>query len=290
LTVADPKVDPVTNTDTTGHEWDGISELDTPLPRWWLWVLYATIIWAVGYWIVMPAWPTISGYTTGFLGYSQRQVVTDQMAEVEASRGEIGVKLLAASLDEAIADPELLEFAMAGGRSSFLVNCSQCHGTGASGSPGYPNLNDDDWLWGGTVEDISQTISYGIRAEHDETRFSQMPAFLVDEMLTAAEIDDVAEYVLSLSGKETDAAAAERGEEPFVDWCTACHGESGEGMVDFGAPNLANAIWLYGSDKETIVKTISYSRSGMMPAWEDRLGALTVKQLAVYIHSLGGGQ
>lgn len=289
--MADPNTDSGPNTsETTGHEWDGITELDTPLPRWWLWVLYVSIVWAIGYWIVMPAWPTASGFTKGFLGYSQRQVVTDQVAAVASSRSVIGEKLLAATLDEAIADPELLEFARAGGRSSYLVNCSQCHGTGAAGSIGYPNLNDDDWLWGGTIDDISQTISYGIRAEHEESRYSFMPAFLTDEVLTREEVDDVSEYVLSFSGKESDADSAARGAESFTEWCVACHGESGEGMADLGAPNLTDGIWLYGSDKDTIVRTISFSRAGMMPAWHDRLGPLAVKQLAVYIHSLGGGE
>ena len=289
--MADPQIDPGSpDTETSGHEWDGITELNTPLPRWWLWVLYASIIWSIGYWIVMPAWPLVSGYSAGFLGYSQRQVVTDQINAAQSSRLAIGEKLLGATLDDAIADPELLAFAMAGGRSAFLVNCSQCHGTGAAGSVGYPNLNDDDWLWGGSIEDISQTISYGVRADHDESRFSQMPAFLVDELLSRDEIEDVADYVLSLSGKASDVAAAARGAETFVDWCAACHGDGGEGMAEYGAPNLADRIWLFGADKATVVRTISYSRAGMMPAWHDRLGPLVVKQLAVYIHTLGGGE
>jgi cytochrome c oxidase cbb3-type subunit 3 len=276
--------------ETTGHEWDGIVEYDKPLPRWWLWVLYATIIWAVGYWIAMPAFPLISSFTGGVLGYSQRQTVADQLAKAEGARAVYAERLESAALEEARTDPELLRFALAGGRSAFLVNCSQCHGTGAAGGKGYPNLNDDDWLWGGSLEAIHATISYGIRSDHEETRQNQMPAFLAHEMLGGEEIGDVAEFVLSLSGQGSDAAAAERGAGVFADWCAVCHGEGGEGIAELGSPDLADSIWLYGGDVETVVQTISYSRAGVMPAWAGRLSPPTIKQLAIYVHSLGGGE
>ena len=172
----------------------------------------------------------------------------------------------------------------------LLVNCVQCHGSGAAGSPGYPNLNDDDWLWGGTLEAIETTIRYGVRSSHDETRVSDMPAFGRDELLTEEEINDAAEYVLSLSGGEFDAAAAERGATIFADNCVACHGEQGEGMQEMGGPNLSDAIWLYGGDKDTVLHTIRNARRGVMPTWQGRLDDTTIKQLTLYVHALGGGE
>jgi cytochrome c oxidase cbb3-type subunit III len=289
--VADKKeVDQVSGTETTGHEWDGIKELNTPLPRWWLWTFYATCIWALGYWIVMPAWPLISSHTTGVIGYSSRANLADSMSAARAAQSQYLERIEQASLTEITRDRELLEFALAGGGSAFAVNCSQCHGLGASGFAGYPNLNDDDWIWGGTLEAIADTIRYGIRSEHPDTRFNMMPAFGTDGILERGQINDVAEYVLSLSNAATDASAAARGEEIFLEQCAACHMDDGGGSHDLGAPDLTNAIWLYGGDKADIVTTISQSRAGMMPAWTGRLDETTIKQLAVYVHSLGGGQ
>jgi cytochrome c oxidase cbb3-type subunit III len=286
-----PEIDEVSGIETTGHEWDGIKELNTPMPRWWLWILYATIIWSFGYWIVYPAIPLISSHTTGILGYSSRaEVATDMAAAKDAQSVHID-KLRDASLEQIRTNPDLLEFALAGGRSAFNLNCSQCHGSGAQGFAGYPNLNDDEWLWGGTMEQIQHTIAHGARNDvDDDAHASDMPAFLTDEMLSGDEISDVTDYVLKLSGQDHDAGSAMAGEEIFADQCAACHGDDGMGDTDVGAPDLSNAIWLYGSDAETIAQTISYSRAGVMPAWGGILDDVTVKQLAVYVHSLGGGQ
>lgn len=284
------EVDQVSGTETTGHEWDGIKELNTPLPRWWLWTFYATCLWALAYWVVMPAWPLVSSYTKGVVGYSSRAQLADSMAAARAAQAGYLDRIEQASLAEITDDRELLDFALAGGESAFAVNCSQCHGLGAAGSTGYPNLNDDNWIWGGTLDAIHQTIQYGIRSEHDETRFNEMPAFGRDQILEGGQINDVAEYVLSLSGSETDPTAAQRGAEVFAEQCTACHGEDGTGIQDLGAPNLTDAIWLYGGDKADVVYTVTNSRSGMMPAWTGRLDDTTIKQLAVYVHSLGGGE
>lgn len=284
------ETDDVTGVETTGHEWDGIKELNTPLPRWWLWTFYATIIWAIGYWVVMPAWPLVSNYTTGIIGYSSRAVVAERMAEARAAQEQYVARIAEASLETIQGDSELLDFALAGGRSAFAVNCSQCHGQGAAGRPGYPNLNDDAWLWGGTLEAILRTISYGVRSGHDEAHFGPMPGFLRDEILTREQVEDVVEYVLSLSGRSEDAEAAARGAEVFAEQCTACHQEGGTGSTEFGAPNLTDGIWLYGGDKATIMETVMNGRAGVMPAWVDRLSPATIKQLAVYVHSLGGGQ
>ncbi len=284
------EVDQVSGTETTGHEWDGIKELNTPLPRWWLWTFYATCLWAFAYWIVMPAWPLVSSYTTGVIGYSSRAQLAETMQAARAAQSQYLDRIEQASLEQIMQDHELLGFAQAGGESAFAVNCSQCHGLGAAGYIGYPNLNDDDWIWGGTLEAISQTIHYGIRSDHEETRFSEMPAFGRDEILDRDQINDVAEYVLSLSGSETAPVAAARGEEIYLENCAACHMDDGSGNIELGAPNLADAIWLYGGDKADVVQSITNSRAGAMPAWTNRLDETTIKQLTVYVHTLGGGQ
>jgi len=284
--------DAITGTKTTGHEWDGIKELDTPLPKWWLYTFYATIIFAVIYVILYPAIPLGGGdYTKGVLGYSQRAVLETEMAGVHSERAVYMDQFVAASMEEIIEDPELLNYALAGGRVAFADNCVPCHGAGGAGGPGYPSLADDDWLWGGSLADIYLTLQNGVRwADNEDTRESQMPAFMVDEILDAEQINDVAEYVLSFSNSASDAPAAERGAAVFVENCAVCHGESGEGMRELGAPKLNDAIWLFGGDKEALVETISKSRGGVMPAWGGRLDDTTLKQMTIYIHSLGGGE
>jgi len=279
--------DSVTGTETTGHEWDGIKELNTPLPRWWLIVFWATVIWSVLYVILFPAFPGWEGVWK----YTARKDVAQRIEAVDAERAGWRDRLAAASLADIEADQDLLAFAVAGGHAAFSDNCAPCHGAGGAGGPGYPNLLDDDWLWGGTLDAISTTIVHGVRwAEDEETRINDMPRFGADELLTADQINDVAEYVLSLSGKATDQAAAGRGKGIFDENCVACHGENGQGNTELGAPRLDDAIWLYGGDKATIVQTISVARRGVMPAWSARLDPVTIKQLAVYVHSLGGGQ
>ena len=283
--------DEVTGMHTTGHVWDGdIKELNRPLPRWWLYTFYVCILWSVGYWIAYPAWPLAQGYTKGLLGYSQRTTVTEQVAAARAQQAGMRSQLEKASLAEARSKPDLLQFATTGGKAVFADNCAPCHGRGAQGGNGYPNLNDDDWIWGGSLEAIEQTIQHGIRwSADDDTRVSDMPKFGIDQILEPKQISDVAEYVLSLSGKSTDAAAAEAGKAVFAENCTACHGEDGRGMVEVGAPNLADALWLYGSREEAIASQVRNPKHGVMPAWAPRLGDTKVKELAVYVHSLGGG-
>lgn len=275
---------------TTGHEWDGIQELDNPLPRWWLWTWYACILWAIVYWFLMPAWPLISSHTTGMLGYSQRAVVEKQLARNLDAQSVYLKQIAAKSLDEIRADPELLSFAMAGGRSAFAVNCSQCHGSGAQGAVGYPNLNDDAWLWGGKLDQISYTIQHGVRNESDDARVSEMPAFGRDELLEPGQIRDVVEYVVSLSGRPAAASAVQRGAPIFAEQCAACHEKTGKGNQEFGAPNLTDPIWLYGGDRAALQATIHGSRRGVMPGWKDRLTPEAIKKLTVFVHSLGGGQ
>ncbi len=275
---------------TTGHEWDGIEEWNNPLPKWWLYTFYACIIWAIGYWIVYPAWPTVSSYTKGYLGYSQRAQVNKDIATAKERTAVFSEKIAEGDFETIKADPELLSFALAGGQAAFGDNCAPCHGRGAQGYVGYPNLRDDAWLWGGSIDGIQQTILHGIRSDDPKTRMSMMPAFGELGMLNREQISDTAEYVMSLSGNEQDAEAAARGQELYATNCAACHGPDGAGNQALGAPNLTDELWLYGGDKDTLVETITYSRAGMMPAFSERLDPATIKKLAIYVHSLGGGQ
>ncbi len=289
--MAEKDIDQISGIETTGHEWDGIKELNNPLPRWWLWTFYVTVIWSLGYVIAYPAIPLISSATSGVLGYSSRAEVADEITKAKVAQSGLLGRIETSSLDEIRKSPELLQFARAGGKSAFSVNCVQCHGSGAAGSPGYPNLNDDDWIWGGKLEDIYITLKHGIRFQwDDDTRVSDMPAFGTDELLEKDQINDTAAYVRKLAGLEHDAAAAERGLPVYAENCAACHKETGEGDREQGAPNLKDAIWHYGSSQEEIVTQISKPRHGVMPGWVNRLDDNTLKQLTVYVHSLGGGE
>lgn len=283
-------IDEATGVETTGHEWDGIRELNMPLPRWWVWTFYVTIIWAIGYWIAMPSWPLISDYSRGLLDYSQRATVAEEIATAKAAQAQYLDRIAASDPATIRNTPALLEFALAGGRSAFAVNCVQCHGSGGAGAPGYPNLNDDAWLWGGTLTEIHATLRHGIRSEDPDTRLNDMPAFVRDEMIDRPAANDVVEYVLQLSGQAHDGAAAARGKNVFAAECVACHGPAGKGMQDLGAPNLTDAIWLYGGDRNALQQTVIAGRKGVMPAWQDILDPQTLKMLTVYVHSLGGGE
>ena len=287
----DKEIDEVTGIETTGHVWDDdLRELNKPLPRWWLYTFYVTCIWAIGYWIAYPAWPLVNDYTKGMLGYSQRATVTRQIEEAKQAQSAMWSQLESTPLNQVASNADLFRFSSASGKAVFGENCAPCHGRGAQGFKGYPNLNDDDWVWGGTLEDIQKTIQYGIRSDHEETRTSDMPRFGTDELLDKKQIGEVAEYVLSLSGLSKDATAAAAGKAIYAEQCVACHGETGKGNPELGAPNLADSVWLYGAQKTDIVGSIHTGRGGKMPAWTGRLDPLTIKALTVYVHSLGGGQ
>ena len=279
--------------ETTGHEWDGIEELNNPLPRWWLWTFYATIVWALIYTILFPAWPLITGATPGVLGFSTRANVAAEIQRFEAANGPMRDRLVAADLAAIKDDPELLQFASSAGAAVFRTNCSQCHGSGAAGvqASGYPNLLDDDWIWGGAMEDIHTTITHGIRnTTDDEARYSQMPAFGVDGLLEAPQIDAVVQHVLAISGQEHDAALAAEGATIFAENCAACHTEAGTGDRTQGAPNLTDAIWLYGGTVDDLTYTIHNARFGVMPNWNQRLSEADIRSVALYVHGLGGGE
>jgi len=285
----DKDIDQETGVETTGHSWDGIKELNNPLPRWWLWTLYLCIAWGIWYVIAYPAWPLIKGATEGYKGYSTRANVEAEIDAVNEANSELRNALTNVDLATLTQNEELNRFAVAGGAAVFRTNCSQCHGSGAAGAKGYPNLLDDDWLWGGSIEDIALTVNHGIRNEIDpDARWSQMPAF--GELLEKAELDNVVQYVVSLSSTEFDAGMAAAGAVTFGEQCSACHGVDAKGVRDFGAPNLTDAIWLYGGDVATLTETITNSRFGVMPPWGTRLSQSDVNAVAAYVHQLGGGE
>ncbi len=290
--------DEVTGTETTGHEWDGIKELNTPLPQWWLYIFYACIAWSVVYMLFYPAIPTLSGHSGGLMGYDQR---LDIEAEMETSRAREQAylhEMAAADLSAIRTDPRLQEIAYRGGAAAFADNCVACHALGGAGQYGYPSLADDVWIWGGKLEDIHQTLLVGIRHEPENTRSNYMPAFGKDGILTRDQIEDVADYVMSLSMvagdrealEEPTLFAIERGAGVYEAQCVVCHMDGGSGNQELGAPRLNDAVWLYGGDKASIVSQIHAPSHGVMPAWQERLSPETIKMLTVYVHTLGGGE
>jgi cytochrome c oxidase cbb3-type subunit 3 len=291
VTSHDHEVDATTGTATTGHEWDGIRELNTPLPKWWLYIFYATIVWALGYWVVYPAIPLASSFTKGVINYSSRAEVTAEVAQLTSARAPMVAQLAKASFDEIQKDAKLLTFARAQGKAAFGDNCAPCHGAGGGGSKAFPNLADDDWLWGtGTLDDIQTTLTHGIRSSDPLTRQGNMPAF-GDGVLKPAEISAVADYVRSLSALPIEKTAdLKLGQKVYAENCAACHGDEAQGNHELGSPKLTDQIWLYGSDKATIVEGITKGRGGMMPNWGERLDAGTIKALAVSVRTIGGAR
>ncbi len=275
--------------DTTGHEWDGIKEYNNPMPRWWLWTMYATIVWGIAYAIAYPSWPLITKATPGLLGYTARGALEEDIRRFNASNAPLDEALVRMELDQVQSDTNLYAYALRGGAAVFRNHCSQCHGSGAAGAAGYPNLLDDDWLWGGSEDAIRYTVAHGVRNENDEdARFSQMPAY--GEFLETEEIDNLVEYVLSLSGQDHRVEMAVAGSELFAEQCSACHGDAGLGNQEEGAPNLTDAIWLFGGGRDEIRHSIDSSRYGVMPNWNERLTESQIRQVSLYVHQLGGGE
>jgi cytochrome c oxidase cbb3-type subunit 3 len=282
--------DAITGTETTGHEWDGLKELNTPLPKWWLYLLYASIAFSAVWVVLYPAFPFKGA--TGTTGWIAREAVVQDVAAANTRMAPMMNRIREATPQQIVANPEMRSFAMAGGRIAFANNCAGCHGAGGQGAQGgFPSLVDDDWIWGGSHDAIRQTITHGIRAgESDEERTSMMPRFVSDGVLNHAQVSDVAEYVLGLGNRSTDAAARGRGEAVYAENCVSCHGERGEGNRDVGAPRLNDRVWLNGSEKADIVRFVSNPRMGVMPAWGQRLDRATINMLTVYVHALGGGE
>lgn len=284
------EVDLVTGTETTGHEWDGLKELDTPAPRWWLTVWMITIVFAIGYMFVFPAWPTISGHTKGLLGWTQYSKLKAEQKEITDRQGAYLARFHSESFEQVRADPAVYEFARAGGAVMFKENCAACHGAGGEGRAGYPNLNDDDWLFGGKVDTIYHTIQVGSRSTDEDTHATMMPKF--GAILKPEDIQDVATYVMQLPrGNPVQPSAIwTRGQAVFASNCVSCHGEGGGGNREMGAPRLNDAIWLYGGRRDDVVESITNARAGVMPNWKHRLSDDNQRMLALYVHSLGGGE
>ena len=284
-------IDEPTGVETVGHEWDGIEELNNPLPRWWVVTTYLTIVFSVIYMVLYPAIPLLNSGTQGLWGWSSRGQLTEEMAAGIATRKAATDAIAATPLEALVKDEKLMQLAIAGGSAAFKQNCVQCHGSGAAGSLGFPNLKDDDWLWGGNIHEIEMTLQHGIRAADDPaTRTSQMPSFGRDGILTGPQVSDTAAYVRSLSGKAPADAAAQRGQAVFAANCAVCHGTDGKGLRQFGAPNLTDAVWLFGGQPDQVTGSITKAHAGVMPAWGKKLDPVTIKMLAAYVHSLGGGE
>lgn len=287
--MANIEIDEVSGTKTTGHEWDGIKELDTPMPSWWLWTFYACIAFSVVWWVLYPSWPTLTDNWKGTTGFTARKELVDDLAVREAERAQWVEKFTAMPVSEIVKDNELLNYAIAGGKAVFADNCAPCHGSQGSGAHDYPVLADDDWLWGGTLSDIEHTIRVGIRSTDENGRTSMMPEF-GGGVLNRTEIRDVAEYVMSLSDRAEDDAAAKRGAQLFTENCASCHGDNGQGMHEQGAPRLSDGIWLYGDSRADIMAQVNRPKHGVMPTWQGRLDDVSIKQVTIYVHALGGGE
>ena len=285
------QIDEQSGVSTTGHEWDGIKELNNPLPRWWVWTFYSTIVWALAYTIAYPAWPMLNSATSGLLGYSSRGAVKQELADADAARvqyvdGHPSPRTSRRSWRTTSFANSRLPPAAPPSRSTA------CNATvrARRGRPGFPNLNDDDWLWGGSADQIYQTISHGVRFTADaDTRSSEMPGF--GEMLEP-EQDRSRSAPLSQASAvaAANAALVEPGAQVFAENCAACHGDAGKGNREFGAPDLTDALWLYGSGEAAIAAQVRAPKHGVMPAWVARLGDTRVKELTVYVHTLGGGE
>jgi cytochrome c oxidase cbb3-type subunit 3 len=286
--------DSVTGTDTTGHEWDGLRELNTPLPKWWLYTWLVTIVWGVIWCFLYPSVPLpfTGTYWHGVLGASTRATVERDVRAVAAQRSGVMDRVASQPYDRIRADPELLEAAMTAGRITFANNCQACHGAGGAGAVGYPALAAGAWIWGGTLSDIETTVTHGIRNGGANARATMMPRF-GDGILKPAEIEQVADYVMTFYGSprpDVTPADVAAGAELFATNCAACHGVAGEGNRSLGAPKLASKVHLYGGSRATVVQQIGNPRMGVMPAWNTRLDPATVKAVTLYVHDLGGGE
>lgn len=272
---------------TTGHQWDGIEEYNNPDPFWLRAFFYVALFFALGYWILYPSWPT--PHSLGLLSWTSVKELKESQEEILQLRAEYQNEFDQASFEDIMQDEKLMRFAIAGGKAAFENNCSPCHGVGGGGGIGYPNLTAGAWLWGGKIDDIYTTIKYGIRSEHDETRESQMAAFGKDKILNSEQIQVLAHYVVSLSGKNHGSNDV-KGRSLFKEHCSSCHGDDGGGGREFGAPNLRDAVSLYGNSYQNIFDTIYNGRAGVMPYWNEKLSDSTIRQLAIYVHQLGGGE
>lgn len=276
--------DPLTGHKTTGHEWNGITELNTRVPRAVWWAIGITHVWALIIWILLPSWPLITTYTKGLLGVDQRELVQGEIQAGQRYRAYWEANLGAASLDKIRGEQALMDVVVASAPTLWGDNCAACHGMLGVGGPGFPSLTDDAWLWGGSDEAVLESIRVGINTTHPDTRVSEMLAFGQLDVLTRDQIRAVAAYVQSLSGlADPDPEVRAEGQTIFEVNCASCHGDDATGMNEVGAPNLTDAFWIYGGSDEAIFTSIHDGRRGWMPAWEGRLSEAQNKILALYL-------
>jgi cytochrome c oxidase cbb3-type subunit 3 len=277
--------DPLSGYKLTGHEWNGITELNTPVPRAVYFFLIVAFAFSLAYWVLMPAWPVGTTHTKGLLGADQRARVTAALKSAALDRATWTKRIETESYQSIQASPELMAIIRETGHRLFGDNCAACHGIAAQGGPGFPNLTTASWLWGGEPETIAETIRVGINSAHPDSRASQMPAFGRDQMLPRADIENVVAYVRSLSGLGKDASAASitAGKAVFAANCVACHGDAGQGNMEVGGPNLTDRFWIYGGDLSSVYATVWDGRQGHMPTWESRLSPVERKLLALFL-------
>ena len=307
--MANVERDPITGTETTGHEWDGIKELNNPLPKWWVYVFIISIVWSIVWYVLYPSFPLVLGngmmdregdgqavevVLTGIEGYSSRQELETAMVDLKQMRQDTWLsKMEGKSLDQIAADTELRAYARRGGEVVFKENCAPCHQSGGAGEPvqGYPNLTDNEWIFGGTLDEIKQTVTHGVRwPTDDETRVGEMLSYAGNDTFSDEEKTQVAEYVISLSNGSP--AAGSPGEQLFLDNCAACHMDDGSGNPDLASPPLNNQNWTYQPQGEgsvaAILAQMNGPRHGQMPAWGERLNETEINQVVLYIESRGG--
>lgn len=282
--------DPHTGYLTTGHEWSGIKELNTPVPRAVYLFLIATALFSVVYWILMPAWPIGVTFTKGLLGIDQRTSLEADLREAAAERKAWSNQIEAKSYDDIQKDPALMRIVRQTGQTLYRENCAACHGSSGQGAKGYPSLTNSSWLWGGDPATVAETIRVGINSSHKDSRLSQMTAFGRDGVLKEREVDDVVDYVRSLSdpkvARDTPVPRLDAGKAVFAANCAACHGDEGKGKTEMGAPDLTDHFWIYGGDLQSVSSTVWNGRQGKMPTWDERLSALDRKILALYLTDL----
>lgn len=286
------KRDPYTGHMTTGHEWNGITELNTPVPRAVYFFLAVTAAFAVVYWLLMPAWPVGKTYTRGLLGLDDRSGVAEELRQAASAREVWAQRIEKSDYNAIQSDAALMSVVRETGRTLFNDNCSVCHGANGKGSPGYPALTSGSWLWGGDPETVAETLRVGINSSHSETRTSQMLAFGRDQVLSRSDIEALVTYIQDLSTQSQSRApkTSPGGQEIFTANCVSCHGENGSGNSDLGAPNLTDPFWIYGGDRQSIYTSIYQGRQGHMPHWEDRLSPLERKTLTLYVLDLRSPQ
>ena len=277
---------------TTGHEWNGIKELNSPIPGIVFFFIAVTHVWALGYWLLMPAFPLGTTYTKGLLGADDRRSVMESVKGMQAARAAWVEQVEKKSYAEIQADRLLMISVREGGRSLFGDNCAPCHGQNARGAPSFPDLTRSS-LWGSTPEELAETIRIGVNSSHRESRVSQMPALGRDLVLKGNDISNVVAYVQSLGGTtpatpagNIPAGTLAAGKAVYAEHCAACHGPEGKGKIDVGAPDLTDSYWTHGSDAASLHGVVWGGLRGVMPSWEGRLSNAERKILALYLVDL----